>query len=130
MLNAPEAWFDVMLRRPCRKIYKVGPFRSRIPALGWLILILIASLLLTLPGCSTAPGTSESRTEAVINPELLKDPADPIDLVPPAGTDRVTPDEVLQNVAVNADLWAACRAQVRGWIKTARDNGWIGGGPK
>ena len=40
------------------------------------------------------------------------------------GAGVVDAKRVLRNLRENTERWSECRAQVRGWIKTARENGW------
>lgn len=37
----------------------------------------------------------------------------------------VTPDDLLDNLGANAELWAECRSIASGWQDLARRNGWV-----
>lgn len=109
---------------------RLSPFRVRMvprwwPQLSrgeWLILVGALSLLLTLQGCGTTRYQPDSRADpAIVTQELMRETPQPV-LLP---TDRtLTVDEILNNLADNAEIANACRAQVQGWQKLARRNGW------
>lgn len=121
-MSNPQTSSTARLRQ---KRHRLGPFLTLLNPQEWATLILIGFLLVILSGCGTMGFASGPAATPIITPELKEDPAEPVLLTPPAGESKATAKEVLENLETNADLWAACRANLRGWQRLARENGWI-----
>lgn len=49
----------------------------------------------------------------------------PLRLAELASDEGATPDDLLDQAAVNGERWSECRARVRAWQEQARKSGWV-----